>query len=131
MCVKQNTIENTRKFPLAAKAVEESFYINYGLTGADNVEMAITLQQELQSLLFSSGLLLQKWNSSNLTGLESINPEILDSGGTHHMSDKRESTKTLGLKWDTNLGEFYIAVNESTPSDHITKRILVSDLAKT
>ena len=74
--------------------------------------------------------LLQKWNSSNLTVLESIKPELLDSESTHHISDKCENTKTLGLEWDTNLDEFHIAVNEAPPSDHVTKQILVPDIAK-
>ena len=59
--------------------------------------------------------LVAKWNSSNLAVLESIKTEFLESGSTHHISDKSESTKTLGLKWDTNLDEFHLAVNESPP----------------
>ena len=47
MCVKQNAINNASEFVTAAKAVEESFYVDYGLTGADSVEMATRLQQEL------------------------------------------------------------------------------------
>ena len=131
MCVKQNAIDNASKFPLAAMATEESFYVDDCLAGADNVEMAIRLQQELQSLFSCGDFLLRKRNSSSLTILETIEPELRDSGATHHISDTREKTKTLGLEWDTNLDEFHIAVNELPPSDDITKRILVSDIAKT
>ena len=51
MCVKQNATEHVGEFLLAVKAVEESFYVDDGLAGADTIEGAIRLQQELQSLL--------------------------------------------------------------------------------
>ena len=131
MSVRQNAIDFAGNFPLAAKAVEESFYVDDGLTGADSVEVAIRLQKELQSLFLCGGFLLRKWNSSSSTVLESIEPELRDSEDTHHISDRRENTKTLGLEWNTHLDEFHIAVNELPPSDHVTKRILTSDIAKT
>ena len=36
MCMKQNAIDNANKFLLAAKAIEESFYVDDSLTGADS-----------------------------------------------------------------------------------------------
>ena len=59
MCVKQNTIDFAKKYPLAATAVEESFYIADGLTGGDTVEMAIKLQRDLQDLFSSGDFLLR------------------------------------------------------------------------
>lgn len=106
MCVKQNAMDFATKYPLAAKAVEESFYVNDCLTGADSVEMAMKLQQELQCLLSHGGFLLWKWNSSNLTVLQNIDSDIRDSEAIHHIHDGRESTKTLGLEWNTKLDEF-------------------------
>ena len=64
MCVKQNAQDHANAFPLAAKAVEESFYVDDGLTGADSKDGAIQLQRELQTLFRSGGFLLRKWNSS-------------------------------------------------------------------
>ena len=48
MAVKQNAIELALKYPSAVKAVEQSFYVDDGLTGADSVEEAIDLQKQLQ-----------------------------------------------------------------------------------
>lgn len=45
MDVKQNAIDLALDYPMAAK---ESFYIDDGLTGADTVDEAIELQQQLQ-----------------------------------------------------------------------------------
>lgn len=44
MAVKQNAINQAHKYQLAAEAVEKSFYVDDGLSGADCVETAITLQ---------------------------------------------------------------------------------------
>ena len=40
MCIKQNAANLVKEFPLTAAAVEESFYVDDGLTGADNIETA-------------------------------------------------------------------------------------------
>ena len=50
MCVKRNAINHALKFPLTAKAVDESFYVDDGLVGADSVQQAIRLREELQDL---------------------------------------------------------------------------------
>ena len=44
MSVKQNAADLAHKYPLAARAVDESFYIDDGLTGADFTEEAVELQ---------------------------------------------------------------------------------------
>uniref|UniRef100_A0A1X7VTJ9 Uncharacterized protein n=1 Tax=Amphimedon queenslandica TaxID=400682 RepID=A0A1X7VTJ9_AMPQE len=49
--LKQNAIDWAHKYPLAAKAVKQSFYIDDDLTGADTVYEAISLHYELQQLI--------------------------------------------------------------------------------
>ena len=51
MAVQCNALEQTEKYSSAAKTVKEAFYVDDCLTGADNVESAITLHQELQDML--------------------------------------------------------------------------------
>ena len=45
LAVRQNAIDHISEFPLAAKAVLTSFYVDDGLTGADSIDEAITLQK--------------------------------------------------------------------------------------
>ncbi len=45
MAVKQNAIDFTHEYPLAAAVVEESFYIDDCLTGADDMETAIMMHK--------------------------------------------------------------------------------------
>ena len=78
MWVKQNAIDYASVYPLAAKAVENSFYVDDGLTGADSIGGAIDLCVQLQALFNQGGFLLRKWNSSEMAVLQQIEPELRD-----------------------------------------------------
>ena len=51
MAVKQNACDLSAQYPLAAQAVERSFYVDDCLTGADTVQDATQLQGQLQKAL--------------------------------------------------------------------------------
>lgn len=78
MAVRQNIDNFANEFPLAAKAVQDSLYVDDGLTGSNSVDKAITLQKDLQELFIRGKFLLCKWNSNS--------QEVLD----HILSDLRE-----------------------------------------
>lgn len=59
--VKQNAVDLAFECPMAARAVDESFYVD---DGADFVQEAIQLQVQLQNLFFRGAFLLCKWNSN-------------------------------------------------------------------
>ena len=131
MAVKQNAIELANKYPLAADAVHKSFYVDDGLTGADDVESAIALQRQLQDLFAHGGFMLRKWNSSEPLVLQAIFPELRESKEVHSIStSEQDYTKTLGLEWNTTSDTFHLTVSELPQSEVVTKRILVSDIAK-
>ena len=44
MAIKQNAIDLALEFPSAAKVVDQSFYMDDGLMGADSVQEAVELQ---------------------------------------------------------------------------------------
>ena len=60
MAVKQNAADFSIEFPAAAKAVNESFYVDNSLLGAESIERAISLQHQLQELFARGGFTLQK-----------------------------------------------------------------------
>ena len=70
MCVKQNALDHVSEFPLAAKAVDDAFYVDDGVTGADTITEAVELHRQLLALFDKAGLLLRKWNSSELAVLK-------------------------------------------------------------
>ena len=108
MSMKQNALDFAHEFPLAVKVVNESFYVDDCLTGADTIEEAIELQTQLQSLLLKGDFLLRKWNSNNTLVLESIPPELQDPRMTHTIHDTSDYTKTLGIELNPQLDHFRI-----------------------
>ena len=131
MSVKQNAADLAHKYPVAARAVDESFYVDDGLTGADSTEAAIELQKQLQDLFSQGGFLLRKWNSSDPTVLQHVAPELKDLQVMHSITDTETYTKTLGIEWNSNSDHFRLTIADLPPLTNVTKRLLVSDIAKT
>ena len=131
MSVKRNARDHTMEFPKAAKAVETAFYVNDCLTGADSVEDATNLYHQLLDLFEKGGFLLRKWNSSDSEVLCHIKPELRDVQSTHDIPIPDEYTKALGIQWNTNDDHFCLTVPSLQQTNNMTKRALVSDIAKT
>ena len=131
MAVKQNAADFSLEFPTAAKAVNESFYVDDGLVGADSIEGAISLQHQLQELFDHGGFTLRKWNCSSPAVLELIPEELKGTQSLCTLPDDGGYTKTLGVEWNTVMDHFRLKVAELPPIDSVTKRFLISDVAKT
>ena len=131
MCVKQNALDYGMEYPNAAKAVNESFYVDDCLTGSDTLEGAVELHRELQALLGKGGFLLRKWNTSEPSVLQHVKPDLRDSQCTLSISDPDSYTKTLGIEWNSSNDHFRLTVADLPQVNGLTKRGLVSDIAKT
>ena len=130
MCIKQNAINFESQFPNAAKEVQKSFYVDDYLGGADSTEQAIRLQEEMCSLFQMGGFLLRKWNCSDAKVLQSISPELRDSRRVITLSDSEQYTKTLGIEWNPQDDHFRVCIVDLPRVHQMTKRSLVSDVAK-
>ena len=131
MSLKRNALDHAMEFPKAAHAVETAFYVDDCLTGANTVEEAIDLHQQLLSLFIKGGFLLRKWNSSDPTVLHQIEPEVRDVQSTHPIPSPDEYTKALGIQWNASTDHFRLTVSSLHDAHNMTKRALVSDIAKT
>ena len=125
MAVKHNAIQNEQQFPLAAQAFKGAFYVDDGLTGADNTDEAIHLREELQQLFNKGHFTLRKWNSSDPTVLTSIPAELRDTQDVLCISEfEHNSATTLGVKWDAKSDVFHI----HNPADCASRGLLPSQL---
>lgn len=131
MSVKQNAIDFGTEYPLAAKAVNESFYVDDCLSGADTIKETIKLRQQLQDLFSRAGFLLRKWRSSELAVLKHIPPDLQDPQLMQPIPNHDEYTKTLGIEWNASMDHFRLTVAKLPPLEHVSKRFLVSVVAKT
>ena len=110
MCVKQNALDFAMEYPNAAKVMNESFYVDDCLTGSDTPEGAIKLHHELMALFDKGGFLLRKCTLS--------------------ISNPESYTKTLGIEWNSTSDRFRLTVAAVPQINGLTKRALVSDIAK-
>ena len=131
MAVKQNANDFTLDYPQAAEVVDSSFYVDDGLSGADSPTEVFDLYEQLQALFSTGGFLLRKWNLSDPSVLQHIPRELRDSQCMHLIPDSHEYIKTLGIEWNASEDHFRLTIANLPPLEHITKRILVSDIAKT
>ena len=130
MSLKQHAANLAHQFPLAAAAVNQSFYVDDGLTGADTIGGVIKLQTQLQCLFSEGGFLLMKWNSSDSAVLQHIPLELRDQKSIHPMPSPEEYTKTLGVEWNAGMDHFRLTISQPPSLENITKRALISDVAK-
>ena len=130
MAVKQNAIEYAQEFPLGAEAVQKCFYVDDCLTGANDPKSALILQRQLTDLLSRGGFILRKWNSSDKSVLKEIPEELRDASSIQTISEVNEYTRTLGIEWNVSTDQFRLTISDFTPVLTVTKRSMVSDVAK-
>ena len=131
MAVKQNALDFATEFPMAAMTVDTAFYVDDCLTGADSTSQAIELHNQLYSLFAKGGFLLRKWNSSDTKVIENIPADLREVQPVQSLPAPDQYTKTLGVEWNSNSDHFRLTVSNLPPLKNLTKRELVSDIAKT
>ena len=63
--------------------------------------------------------------------LQHLPAELKATQSSHPLPDPDEHTKTLGIEWNSVLDHFRLTITEVTSIENLTKRSLVSDIAKT
>ena len=76
------------------------------------------------------GFTLRKWNSSDACILKHVPSELRNSQSTHCIPDPDEYIKALGIEWNAHHDCFRFTVSELPSLSVMTKRNLVSDIAK-
>ena len=127
MALKQNAYSH--KYPMAAEAVQKSFYVSDCLTGASNPKLALMMQQQLTDLFSRGTFMPRKWNSNDPSVLRSIPEDLSDSREIQTISETDEYTKTLGIEWNMSTDQFRLTITELPPSNEATKRV-ISDVAR-
>ena len=77
----------------------DSFYVDDGLTGAKDVQTAITLREQLQELFSRAGFQLKKWNSSDPAVMSTIPDDLKEVNQVMNISGKDcQFAKTLPIR---------------------------------
>lgn len=112
--------------PEIAKIIKNDFYMDDLLTGADNVERAIEIAQELKESLELFGFPLCKWKSNK----KEVIKQLESDENSSVVINEQEKTSVLGLKWLIYTDEFTYDVNCADISGKLTKRIILSKIGQ-
>ncbi|XP_055715164.1 uncharacterized protein LOC129809379 [Phlebotomus papatasi] len=111
----------------AAVAAIKDFYVDDVMTGADTVEGALQIQNELINLLQKGGMNLRKWTSNKPELLANLSEEQIEA--KYLQLTENETLTALGVGWDPNTDQFSYKIKPTPRSGQMDKRIILSDLA--
>ncbi|XP_065090365.1 uncharacterized protein LOC135711421 [Ochlerotatus camptorhynchus] len=116
-------------YPAAAAVAQKDFYVDDFLSGADDVESAIHLRQEMSTMLSAAGFPLKKWASNSPEVLADIPEDDLAFAPYHDLQDD-QSVSTLGLIWEPRSDMMSFKVQLPLPAPVLTKRKVMSYVAQ-
>lgn len=127
--LQQLAATNKNKYPEASESIFCDFYVDDWLSGADTVEEAKRIREEVIAILRTAGLELKKWTSNSEKILNEIPVNERETQLPLQL-DVDQSVKTLGLYWHPATDHFQFKVAKAPASGQLTKRILLSDVSK-
>ncbi|GFQ75654.1 uncharacterized protein TNCT_164001 [Trichonephila clavata] len=129
-CLQQLALNESNNFPLASKAALKDFYVDDLMSGANSLSEALKLQNQLTQMVSSAGLVLRKWASNCSELLNSIDSDMRLSNTSLNI-DNDDTVKTLGILWHPASDVFYFKITPLSFEGTLTKRKLLSTIAKT
>ena len=105
------------------------FWVDDLLSGADTLEEACVLQDNLIETLNKNCLPLRMWSSNEPQLVTRLLKDLQESGTAYEINDKTHQIKTLGLTWHP-LEDHFVYACSSEYISVITKRTLLSDVSK-
>ncbi|XP_043480299.1 uncharacterized protein LOC122509997 [Leptopilina heterotoma] len=123
-CLEELSKDEGHAFPIAAEVLKNDFYVDDCLTGADTIEEVKQIKEELIELTKKAGLHICKWRSNH--------QEIAQNSEDSEMltSDVDQSSKTLGVMWNSRNDTLHFDVKPTLDQKPTTKRIMLSQIGK-
>ena len=100
------------------------------LTGANTIDEAKIVREELNSLLFKEGMKLRKWRSSSSELIDSIPEDLQEKVVLPITASSSRGTKALGVYWNTQTDMLHVSTPELKPQYVLTKWEITSVLAR-
>jgi hypothetical protein len=112
-CLQQLIEDEAINYPEAAKMARDGFYIDDLITGTDDLDTALSLQQDLIDMLKKGGFTLRKWSSNHPALLKHLSPEDVERKLLLSFGNE-DVIKVLGLLWNptTNKLIFCVPTNQ-------------------
>lgn len=122
----QNARDYAENYPEAAEAIEKSFYMDDGMFGCENINELKILCKEVEFVLGQGGFSLKGWASNS----KEVEAYMNTSVSNEVILGENDETKILGLRWLKSTDELSIFVKQMEKPKSITKRTILSDIAK-
>ncbi|XP_037960492.1 uncharacterized protein LOC119689678 [Teleopsis dalmanni] len=110
-CLTKLADEYQGNYLYSATSLKRDFYVDDGLIGADTINEALLIQEQLITILDKAGMKLKKWCANNPKHLHEIAPEDQEVN-LNFDSKKTQFTKKLDLLWLPKSDSFRIKVND-------------------
>lgn len=94
-------------YPLGAQCLQEGFYVDDCIYGADSIKEAITVKAQVLDALKGAGFHLRKWSSNSSQILEDLTETDKEKNNILDFDDKF-CVKTLGIQWSPEMDSFFI-----------------------
>ena len=123
----QLATDERARFPRASDSLTREFYVDDWITGADSLEEILARRDEMIGLLRSGGFNIRKWGSNHNHVLDDLEQKDFSSTDPAETDSAR---KTLGITWQSRLDELAYSVKSINCADKVTKRVILSEIAK-
>ncbi|XP_065079341.1 uncharacterized protein LOC135702228 [Ochlerotatus camptorhynchus] len=125
--LRQAARDSYGQYPEAAERVLKNFYVDDLLSGADTLEEAVKIRNEIIQITSTAGFNLRKWSSND--------PRLFDNNNEAneavplHLAPETDPVKALGIQWypDTDTFGFELEMDFDKLN---TKRQMLSDTAR-
>ncbi|XP_029054455.2 uncharacterized protein LOC114881764 [Osmia bicornis bicornis] len=107
--LKQLAKDEGHKFPLGATTLEEEFYVDDAMFGANELPLLKKIRDELCRLLRAGGFKLRKWANNSSSLLDDIPSEDHGPATSRTLQDD-EKIKVLGIQWNPSSDNFHFHV---------------------
>ena len=109
----------------------DCFYVDDGLVGADSVDDAVCLRDELQRLFLAGGFRLRKRRTSEEAVEKDIPLHLHDQDSKQLITYTEVYTRVLGVEWDTTTDAFrpLVPIDYTYKPGKLTKRRLLFEVA--
>ncbi|XP_045483078.1 uncharacterized protein LOC123688551, partial [Harmonia axyridis] len=126
-CLQQLAHDCNEQYPEASRVILKDFYMDDLLSGAQTVEQARVLKQEIDQVLQTAGFILRKW-TSNMK--EVFSDEEKRGKEIEHYIAEGSSTKTLGLLWNAEEDTLHYKIKFDKTQARVTKRTILGVIAQ-
>ena len=115
-------------YPLAAEVLRKHRYANDFFAGGDTLLEAVAVRDQLLKTLASAGMTVGKWATNCPTLLKDLGGQT-EQGHVAGLQEQ-EDVSTLGLRWVSSADTFCFKILHNNNSDQITKRSMLSEIAR-